>query len=85
MRISNLPAGTKLMWDAPPIGDWYNGGRRITYPATIGEKHGASRSPQNGWVKVYTSGNSSWMGPEEEHLRLPTEEELKTLTWPEPK
>jgi hypothetical protein len=71
------------MWDADPIGPWYNGGQRIIYPAIVGYKHGSSHPPQNGWVMIHTHGNKSWMGPDEKNLRLPTEDELKLLQWPE--
>lgn len=67
MYIANLKPGTKLMWDCPPY----------IYPALITEKH--FRNP---WVKVLTSNNAQWMGPESENLRTPTDEELKQLTWP---
>lgn len=79
MKIDKLTFGTKLMWDADPIGDWYNNGQRIVYPATVCDHH-----PRNDLVRIKTPGNTSWMGPESDKLRLPTEEELKTLKWPEP-
>lgn len=82
MNISKLEFGTKLMWEAHSrIMDNKTGEiSPITYvyPATIGEKH-FNRE----WVKVITNRNSSWMGPDSQYLRLPTEEELNTLTWPE--
>lgn len=76
MNIENLPIGTKLMWDADPIGDWYNNGQRITYPALI-----IDRNKNNG-AKVLTGHKANWMGKENENLRIPTNEELNTLNWP---
>ena len=84
MIIKDLPVGTKLMWDADPIGEWYNSGKRIIYPAIVTDIHKDNpngKKPQSGWVRIL-SKNFSWMGPEEKNLRLPTQEELDTLTWP---
>jgi len=75
MKIAHLRPGTKLMWDAESS---LATGGRYQYPALVGEKHW-----ERPWVKIITAGNKSWMGPEEENLRLPTEQELLTLTWPE--
>lgn len=76
MELHNLPIGTKLMWDADPIGDWYNNGQRIQYPAIVSE-----RNKING-IKIKTGKKSNWMDDEQDNLRLPTETELNTLTWP---
>ena len=76
MRIDNLKEGTQLMWDSKsnnPIT-----GKPIIYPATVGIRHpeyNDSRGDRK-WVKIHTPNNKQWMGPEEEHLRYPTEEEL---------
>lgn len=76
MLIKNLAPGTKLMWDAPGS-PGINNGEPIIYPAIVTEKH-----HQFPWVKIKSGSVSNWMGPEQDYLRLPTEEELKSLTWP---
>ena len=80
MNIKSLPVGTKLMWDADPIGDWYNNGNRIVYPAIVTDNN--PKNPLWG-VKIKTGSKSHWMGVENENLRPPTMEELNTLNWPE--
>lgn len=80
MRIDNLPVGTKLMWDAPPIGEWYNNGQRIVYPAIVVDHH---KTNEHLGAKIKTGHKSSWMGKENENLRLPTPEELEKEKWPD--
>lgn len=85
MIISKLPVGTKLMWDVSPATFKHNPDELIIYPAIVTEIHPSNpgrMKPQSGWVKVKSKSQSSWMGPEEQYLRLPTQEELDTLIWP---
>jgi hypothetical protein len=77
MKIYNLKNGTKLMWDAPP-NDMIDPHKRIVYPAIVTNEKRSDKK----WVKIKTSKNTSWMGPDEPYLRMPTQEELDTLTWP---
>jgi hypothetical protein len=76
MNISNLKPGTKLIWD--PNENYPGTDVPIIYPALVGQKH--IKRP---WVLIHTNAASSWMGWEQEYLRLPTKEELETLKWPE--
>lgn len=66
------------MWD--PKSNYPGTNDPIIYPTTIGIKDNKRQL-----VKVHSPNNSNWMGYEEVYLREPTEEELKTLTWPEPR
>ena len=85
MVIKGLPIGTKLMWDAPEPYPGYSSfikttiPGRVCYPAIIVNREEAVRELG---TKVRTGMRSNWMGDENEFLRLPTEEELTTLTWP---
>jgi hypothetical protein len=85
MIIKDLPIGIKLMWDAPEPYPGYISVMqtsipgRVCYPAIIVNRE--SYVKELG-TKVRTGARSHWMGDENEFLRLPTEEELKTLTWP---
>lgn len=85
MIIKDLPPGTKLMWDAPlPFPGYRNSNStqkdRIVYPMIITNR--IPKIPELGkHLKSSSSGN--WMGFENENLRLPTEEELNTLKWPD--
>lgn len=78
LKLYKLEKGTKLMWDASPA-TYPNTNEPIIYPATVGEKHHTNK-----WAMIYTGHTRNWIG-EVEHLRYPTDEELKTLQWPEPR
>ncbi len=78
MRLTNLKPGTKLMWDVQGEEEHF------LYPAIVSPSK-APNAYLKKCVRITTAGNTSWMGPEEESLRLPTEEELELYTWPEPK
>lgn len=85
MIIKDLPIGTKLMWDAPEPYNGYSSYTkttilgRICYPAIVVNRE--ELIIELG-TKIRTGEKSNWMGDENEFLRLPTEEELTTLTWP---
>ncbi len=86
MNIKDLPAGTKLMWDAPLPFEGYISRTsiskdRIVYPEIISNRK--LKVPELGRHLISVSGKGNWMGFEQEHLRFPTEEELNTLTWPD--
>ena len=76
MKVNKLPVGTKLMWDARVSNlDVFD--NSLVYPAIVIEQHHNKQ-----WVKIKTTNNASWVGPYQDYLRLPTQEELDTLTWP---
>jgi len=86
MRIDKLPIGTKLMWDAPLLFEGYDNSRsldksKILYTAIISKKVTNINQPKG--VRVKTGIKNNWMGYEQEHLRLPTKEELEIYKWPE--
>ena len=79
MNISELPIGTKLIWDAPEPFPGYAKqikspvSGRVYYPAEIISKH-----PTKGtFVKFGIV--LQWMGAEQQYLRLPNESELKRI------
>ena len=86
MKLLGLPVGTKLMWDAPEPFDGYAKSRynsddhRVMYPCVI-----ADITPSNPVLGVLVNHNShkgNWMGRDDVNfLRLPTEQELATITW----
>ena len=84
MKIDKLPTGTKLIWDVKTelfnaeIGK--NEYVHYYYPCTVGEQ---DRSRQRHRTMIYSPSNRNWMSPEQEYLRLPTEEELTSLQWPD--
>ena len=78
MKLAGLKPGTKLMWDAQGADHHY------LYPAIVSSSNGApNKYIRDNCVRITTGYNTSWMGPEEENLRLPTELELEELIWPE--
>ena len=82
MVIHNLPEGTKLMWD--PKANYPGTEKPILYPVTIGHKHPSYKSGGiMRMVRMHSPSNTNYMGPDAEHCRLPTQEELDTLEWPE--
>ena len=84
MILKGLPVGTKLMWDCKSTLWDFKEGKEMPihylYPGIV-----VDITPKNPlWgVKIKFPSARHWMGNEQENLRLPTEEELKTLTWPE--
>lgn len=89
MNVDNIKPGTKLVWDAPePFEGYAEKYTRIT------KKEGrvyytcvaTNRKSNNNLVHIQTAGNTfHWMSGEVEHLRLPTEDELNTLEFPDMK
>jgi hypothetical protein len=91
MNVDNLKPGTKLIWDAlePFEGysllhkNMYQKEGRVYYPCVV-----TNRKSNNSALKchVQTAGGTfHWMSGEHEYLRLPTNEELETLEFPNPK
>lgn len=78
--LSKLPVGTKLMWDAPNV---YLTGSKIGCPIicpAIIVGH-SEKNPLLGALIAASIHNKQYMGNENEYLRFPTENELKTLSW----
>lgn len=91
MNVDNLKPGTLLVWDAP---EPFEGYAKLKYGLI--EKEGrvyytcitTNRKSSNLLLTAHiqTIGNTfHWMSGEHEYLRLPTEEELKTLKFPKMK
>lgn len=69
------------MWDADPIGEWYNSGKRIVYPITVIAHYSGSAKLDLLIVSAQHVGNWISLGYYPQ-LRYPTPEELATLKWP---
>jgi len=77
MKINHLKPGTRLMWD--PEAFYPGTDKPIIYPALVLDKH-HSRP----WIRIATNTQHvSWIDPDTDYLRLPTQSELETLVWPE--
>lgn len=91
MNVDNLTPGTKLVWDAPEPFEGYAGKYqgmykkqgRVYYPCVVTNKKSSNPLLT---CHIQTAGNTfHWLSGENEWLRLPTEEELNNLTFPNPK
>jgi hypothetical protein len=82
MRIDILPKGTKLIWEP---GSTYPGtDKPIIYPALVGEKHRLYYSSDaHKLVRIHLPNSTQFMGPIEDHLREPYQDELDYYKWPE--
>jgi hypothetical protein len=87
--IKDLPAGTKLMWEAPEPFPGYVKEKgievegypnKIVYASVISSKKTSNSSLGR---HVITKNSGNWMGNESQFLRMPTEEELKRFEFPE--
>lgn len=73
------------MWDAPEPYPGYakdkygRDDKRVVYPATKGEAHPLKVN----CIRVHLPSTSQYMHHDEQYLRLPTQEELDTLEWPQ--
>jgi hypothetical protein len=75
--LHKLKDGTKLVWDT--MQHLYGEEPKRIYHACIkSETH--KTNPGLG-ARIRSKNSNHWMGDNIEHLRLPTEEELKTLNW----
>jgi len=85
MNISNLPVGTKLMWDASP-NRYLSSKKLIIYPAIVGNHENHKNKEhllKKGMALICFNNNScQWMGLEQKYLRYPTDGELKKYKWP---
>lgn len=75
MNISELPTGTKLVWDAPEPYEGYTG--RLYYPVIISQVNDFHKA-----VLIKCDKKSTWIMGEVNCIRLPNETELINLKWP---
>lgn len=82
MNLKGLPTGTKLIWDAPEPYKGYAKNpkhpERVFYPAIIVEE---KPKQAKDIVRVGIGSGTHFMGYEQDYLRLPTPEEIKTENW----
>lgn len=78
MNVDNLKPGTKLMWDTTPETDIRD--NIVKHTVSIGSKSGKNKSLT--WMQSSES-IGHWISGEYKYLRLPTEEELQKLIWPQ--
>lgn len=84
MIVTELKPGTKLMWEAPGPG-WEVplslSKDKILYTAIVSPGYPRNKLLEK-CVRITTGHKTHWVGPEEEHLRQPTADELKQYSWP---